>query len=95
MPALREAGDAQPEAGAREIAAILARKHDRLLLDDLYHKLIDPIVEQIKGTKGAGRDLLKSSRAHQSNSGTGGRAARAESRKGSAFWRPRRLGSGS
>jgi hypothetical protein len=59
VPALREAGEAHPEATAREVAAILSRKHDRLLLDDLYHRLIDPIPEQIKGTKGAGRDLLK------------------------------------
>jgi hypothetical protein len=59
VPALRQAGDAHPEAMAREIAAILPRKHDRIHLHGLFYGLRTAMSQQLEGKEGAGADLLK------------------------------------
>ena len=59
VPALRQAGEAHPEATAREAAAILSRKHERIHLHGLFYGFRNAMYQQFEGKEGAGADLLR------------------------------------
>jgi hypothetical protein len=71
VPALRQAGEAHPEATAREVAAILSRKHERIHLHGLFYGLRNAMYQQLEGKEGAGADLLKTVAAIKNSEGHG------------------------
>jgi hypothetical protein len=69
--ALREAGEARPEAMAWEIAAILSRKHERIHLHGLFHGLTKAIDQQLQRKEGADAELRKAVAAIRVSEGRG------------------------
>jgi hypothetical protein len=69
VSALRQAGEAHPEATAREAAAILSRKHERIHLHGLFYGLRNAMYQQLEGKEGAGADLLKTVAAIKESNG--------------------------